>query len=123
MTVKGATFAAAVAAMAMTPAARQPAEPAAPRPEPRLGDVRQLTSGGENAESYFSPDGRRLIFQTTPAGGGRDQIYTVNVDGSGRTRVSTGTGRTTCGYFYPNGSDILFASTHGASPECPPKPA
>ena len=39
--------------MAMTPAARQPAEPAAPRPEPRLGDVRQLTSGGENAESVF----------------------------------------------------------------------
>ena len=63
-----------------------------------------------------------MIFQTTPAGGGCDQIYTVNVDGSGRTRVSTGTGRTTCGYFYPNGSDLLFASTHGASPECPPKP-
>jgi TolB protein len=124
MTVKGATFAAAVAAMAMTmtSAEGQPAGPAAPAPERRLGDVRQLTSGGENAESYFSPDGKRLIFQTTPAGGGCDQIYTVNVDGSGRTRVSTGTGRTTCGYFYPDGTELLFASTHGASPECPPRP-
>jgi TolB protein len=133
MTVKGATLATAVAAIALTLALSaveglslsaiegQPAGPAA-APERRLNNVRQLTSGGENAESYFSPDGRRLIFQTTPAGGACDQIYTVNLDGSERTRVSTGTGRTTCGYFYPNGSELLFASTHGASPECPPKP-
>ena len=38
-------------------------------------------------------------------------------------QVSTGTGRTTCGYFYPGGKQILFASTHEASPACPPKPS
>jgi len=36
--------------------------------------------------------------------------------------VSTGKGRTTCSYFFPAGDKILFSSTHGASPECPPKP-
>ena len=33
----------------------------------------QLTFGGENAEAYFSPDGKQLIFQSTRDGGGCDQ--------------------------------------------------
>jgi len=36
--------------------------------------------------------------------------------------VSTGKGRTTCGYFFPAGDRILFSSTHEASPDCPPRP-
>ena len=90
--------------------------------ETHLKNLRMLTDGGENAEAYFSSDGQRLIFQATPPSGGCDQIYTMNVDGSRRTRVSTGQGRTTCAYFYPDGKTILYGSTHGASPECPPKP-
>lgn len=31
--------------------------------ERRLRNLRQLTSGGENAEAYWSPDGARLIYQ------------------------------------------------------------
>jgi dipeptidyl aminopeptidase/acylaminoacyl peptidase len=27
-----------------------------------LSNIRQLTSGGTNAEAYWSPDGKRLIF-------------------------------------------------------------
>lgn len=91
--------------------------------EIHLKNIRQLTFGGENAEAYFSPDGRRLIFQSTRPGAGCDQIFTINVDGSGERRVSTGTGRTTCGYFYPSGTDILFASTHETDVACPPKPS
>jgi TolB protein len=120
MNVKGATLAAALAVSSMISGGESSS--LLLQPETRLSQIRQLSSGGENAEAYFSPDGRRLIFQTTPAGGGCDQIYTINVDRSARTRVSTGKGRTTCGYFYPNGETILFASTHAASPECPPKP-
>jgi Tol biopolymer transport system component len=90
--------------------------------EKHLRNIRQLTHGGENAEAYFSPDGKRLIFQSTRSGVPCDQIYTINVDGTGERRVSTGEGRTTCGYFYPGGQEILYASTHGAGPECPPKP-
>src|SRR5687768_6462022 len=80
--------------------------------ERHLRNVRKLTSGGENAEAYFSADGTRLIFQATRAGYPCDQIYTMRLDGSEQKRISTGTGRTTCGYFYPAGDEILFASTH-----------
>jgi Tol biopolymer transport system component len=91
--------------------------------ERHLTNIRQLTSGGENAEAYFSPDGTRLIFQSTREGYPCDQIYSMKIDGTDLRRVSTGTGRTTCGYFYPGGRQILFASTHETSPACPPRPS
>ena len=91
--------------------------------ERHLRNIRQLTFGGENAEAYFSPDGTHLIFQSTREGHACDQIFTMKIDGSEVKRVSTGTGRTTCGYFYPGGKDILFASTHKADAACPPKPS
>ena len=46
----------------------------------------------------------------------------MNMDGSDQHMVSTGKGRTTCSYFYPDGKKILYASTHLASAECPPRP-
>src|SRR4051794_29770064 len=49
--------------------------------EKHLRNLKQLTFGGENAEAYFSPDGRKLIFQSTRAGHECDQIYTMNIDG------------------------------------------
>jgi TolB protein len=91
--------------------------------EKHLRNIRQLTHGGENAEAYFSSDGKRLIYQSTRGGYPCDRIFTINIDGTGDKLVSTGTGRTTCGYFYPGGKEILFASTHEAGPVCPPKPS
>lgn len=91
--------------------------------ETHLEDVRQLTFGGENAEAYFSADGAWLVFQSTPERGrGCDQIYIMRTDGTGRRRVSNGTGRTTCGYFFPGGDRLLFSSTHVAAESCPPPP-
>lgn len=90
--------------------------------EKHLRNIKQLTFGGENAEAYFSADGRKLIFQSTRDGRECDQIYTMNVDGSGLKLVSTGTGRTTCSYFFPNLGRILFSSTHLGSKDCPPRP-
>jgi Tol biopolymer transport system component len=90
--------------------------------EKHLRNIRQLTDGGENAEAYFSADGKRLIFQSTRDGYPCDQIYEINVDGTGLKRLSTGKGRTTCSYIFPNGKRILYSSTHVASPDCPPKP-
>ena len=52
--------------------------------EKHLRNLKQLTFGGENAEAYFSSDGKQLIFQSTRDGRGCDQIYTMNVDGSNR---------------------------------------
>src|SRR5919107_5175927 len=93
------------------------AQPAAERVaaspgERHLVDIRQLTHGGENGEAYFSADGRRLIFQSTRDGRSCDQQYVMNVDGSHVRRVSNGTGKTTCGYFYERDRRIFFASTH-----------
>src|SRR5947207_5547252 len=99
----------------------QPRAPAAG--ERHLRNIRQLTHGGENAEAYFSPDGTHVIFQSTRDGYPCDQIYTMKIDGTDLRRVSTGMGRTTCGYFYPGGKEILFASTHETGRECPPKPS
>jgi TolB protein len=90
--------------------------------ERRLQNIRQLTFGGENAEAYFSPDGKKLIFQSKRDGRGCDQIYTMNIDGSDVRMVSTGDGRTTCSYFMNKGKKIIYASTHLASRECPPNP-
>jgi Tol biopolymer transport system component len=90
--------------------------------EKRLRNVRQLTFGGENAEAYFSGDGRSLIFQSKRDGRQCDQIYTMRADGSDVRMVSTGAGATTCSYVFPSGKRILYASTHLASADCPPAP-
>ena len=90
--------------------------------EKRLRNIKQLTNGGENAEAYFSFDGKRLIFQSKRDGRGCDQIYTMNADGSNVRMASSGEGRTTCSYFLKNGKKILYASTHGGKKECPPNP-
>ncbi|HEX7153093.1 MAG TPA: M20/M25/M40 family metallo-hydrolase [Thermoanaerobaculia bacterium] len=91
--------------------------------EQHLADVRQLTFGGENAEAYFSPDGKKLIYQSTAERGGCDQQYILDLETGESKRVSSGKGRTTCGYFaYPKGERILYASTEAASAECPPPP-
>ncbi|HEX8353160.1 MAG TPA: hypothetical protein VF611_09690 [Pyrinomonadaceae bacterium] len=90
--------------------------------EKRLRNVRQLTDGGENAEAYFSADGRSLIFQSKRAGVECDQIYTMRADGTDVRMVSTGKGRTTCSYIFPRGGRILYSSTHLADAKCPPPP-
>ncbi len=85
-----------------------------------LTNILQLTSGGENAEAYWSPDGKRLVFQSTRGESKCDQIYIMNADGSDQHMVSTGKGRTTCGYFLADGKHIVYGSTHLAAPGCPP---
>ncbi|HEX8183213.1 MAG TPA: hypothetical protein VF747_00630 [Blastocatellia bacterium] len=90
--------------------------------EKHLRNIRQLSFGGENAEAYFSADGKKLIYQSTHGGMECDQIFTMNVDGSAAKMVSTGKGRTTCSFFSTDGKRIIYSSTHLASATCPPKP-
>ena len=90
--------------------------------EKHLRNLKQLTFGGENAEAYFSSDGKKLIFQSTREGHECDQIYTMNIDGSDVKMVSTGDGRTTCSYFLPGDKRILYSSTHLGGKQCPPRP-
>lgn len=88
----------------------------------RLQNIRQLTHGGQNAEAYWSPDGERLVFQSTRDDLQCDQIFVMRADGSDVRMVSTGKGATTCGYFTPDGKELVYASTHAAGDECPARP-
>lgn len=90
--------------------------------ERHLKNIKQLTFGGENAEAYFSFDGRQLIFQSKRDGRDCDQIYSMSVDGSNVRMVSNGEGRTTCAFFFKDGKKVLYASTFGGKKECPPNP-
>jgi len=90
--------------------------------EIHLTNIRQLTSGWVDAEAYFSFDETRLIFQSTRDSFQCDQIFTMNTDGSNVKLVSTGKGRTTCAYFLPGDTQIIYASTHLSADTCPPHP-
>lgn len=91
--------------------------------ETHLSEIRQLTFGGENAEAYWAPNGRELVFQSTREPYGCDQIFRLAVDApESLTLVSTGIGRTTCAYFSADGGRIVYSSTHLAEKACPPVP-
>ena len=88
--------------------------------ERHLANLRQLTFGGENAEGYFSFNEKMVTFQSTHPPYQCDQQFTLDL-ATGTTRlVSTGRGRTTCGYFMPGDTTLLFASTHEHLETCPP---
>ena len=99
--------------------------------EKHLRNVKQLTFGGDNAEAYWSLDGKSISFQSNNQAWGLqcDQIFYLNVDDSkqyGERKpqlISTGKGRTTCAFFLPDNKSILFASTHLGGANCPPEPA
>jgi TolB protein len=96
--------------------------------EAHLKNVQQLTFGGDNAEAYWSYDGKWLVFQRTNIKDGIpcDQIFVGKVPKKGETfnykMVSTGKGRTTCAFFTKDGKHIVYASTHLGSDACPPTP-
>jgi len=79
-----------------------------------LSNIRQITEGFTKAgEGYFSPDGQTIVYQAISPGYPFYQIYSQRLaDGALPHRISTGHGRTTCSYFSPDGSQILFASSH-----------
>ncbi len=95
--------------------------------ERHLKNIRQLTFGGDNAEAYFSFDDRYLVFQASNEDWGADcdQIFYMPITGYSGAQppmVSTGMGRTTCSYFLPGDTTILYASTHLADENCPETP-
>jgi Tol biopolymer transport system component len=97
--------------------------------EKHFEELKQLTFGGDNAEAYWSFDDSKLVFQANnPAWNVNcDQIYvtdwqTANMQNTPPKMVSTGFGRTTCSYFLPGDSTVLYASTHLGDSLCPKVP-
>jgi TolB protein len=90
--------------------------------EKHLKNIKMLTDDGENAEAYLSFDEKKLIFQSNHGGLPCDQIFIMNIDGTKKRMVSTGKGKTTCSYFLPEDTSIIYASTHFTGEDCPPPP-
>jgi Tol biopolymer transport system component len=79
-----------------------------------LSRIRRLTVEGRRAgEGYWSKDGRQLVFQSEREPGNPFyQIYLMDMASGDVTRISPGTGKTTCSFINPETGDVLFASTH-----------
>ncbi|SVE55371.1 uncharacterized protein METZ01_LOCUS508225, partial [marine metagenome] len=79
-----------------------------------LSRVRQLTlEGRRSGEGYFSPDGKNIIFQSEREPGNPFyQIYTMSLESGDVSRVSPGSGKTTCSFFRPGADEVLFATSH-----------
>lgn len=92
--------------------------------EKHLKNVTQLTFGGENAEAYWNFGDSRLTFQhhDIPHGLLCDQIFLINPSDTSKKLLSTGKGRTTCSFFLPGDSTVLYASTHLYGDTCPAEP-
>ncbi len=98
--------------------------------ETHLKNIRQLTWGGDNAEAYFSYDGKSLCMQSNNKKWDLecDQIFNIEIDkavGDSTYRpalISTGKGRTTCSYYLKDNKHILYASTHAGGEACPEVP-
>ena len=86
--------------------------------EVRLKDVKKLTTR-QAAEAYFSFDDQKIIFQSRRAPHDCDQQYIMNADGSDMKLLSSGLGQTTCGHFFPDGSRVIYSSTHEHDASCP----
>ena len=97
--------------------------------EIHIKNIKQLTFGGDNAEAYWSFDDSKLVFQAKNEKWGAlcDQIYITKANNYNMgteipKQISTGFGRTTCSYFLPGDTNIIYASTHLADSLCPKEP-
>ena len=95
--------------------------------ESHFKNIIQLTSGGDNAEAYWSFDSKRASFQrTNPKEGiNCDQIFmglvpTNNTESFTYKLISGNKGRTTCSFFTKDGAHIIYASTKNGADDCPP---
>lgn len=79
-----------------------------------IGPYKQLTFvGSKSGEGYFSADGKKMIFQSE-----REpknpfyQMYIMDLISGKTSRVSTGEGKTTCGWIHPSLKKVMWSSTH-----------
>ena len=114
-TILAAVLAAALAAVPATPTRAQDAGINAGIDENTFLDRsrRLIYEGRRSGEGYFSANGKSLVFQSERRPENPFyQIYLLDLATGDTREVSTGAGKTTCAFIRPNGSEILFGSTH-----------
>src|SRR3954470_8767250 len=113
-TSRNALAAMVLAAPILTGLAVAAQDPAPNQERDFLSRVRRLTVEGRRAgEGYWSPDGKRLVFQSEREPGNPFyQIYVLDLATGETKRISNGAGKTTCAFFRPGTDEIEFASTH-----------
>lgn len=83
-------------------------------PNNTIGQARQITFEGPRAgEGYFSADGQHMIFQSERhAGNPFYQMYLMDMKTGKTSLISTGQGKTTCGWIHPSSKKVMWSSTH-----------
>ena len=79
-----------------------------------ISDIEQVSTQGVRAgEGYYDVSGKHITFQSEQYPDNPFyQIYTKNLKTGKTELVSTGLGKTTCSWFHPDSSRVLFSSTH-----------
>lgn len=83
-------------------------------PNSLITNKKQITFvGPRSGEGYFSADGKKMIYQSEREPGNPFyQMFILDFETGKSTRVSTGTGMTTCGWIHPNLKKVMWSSTH-----------
>lgn len=85
------------------------------------GGARRVTANPEsnlsavNSNAVWSPDNKKLAFVSNRDG--NDEIYVINVDGSGLTRLTNNPASDTHPTFSPDGTRIAFESNRDGRPQ------
>jgi Tol biopolymer transport system component len=98
-----------------TSSSAQTAEPVfTDTPNTAISSPRQITfAGPKSGEGYFSADGKKMIFQSERyAGNPFYQMYVMDLETGKVDLISTGKGKTTCGWIHPSLKKLMYSSTH-----------
>lgn len=73
--------------------------------------TRLTTDPSIDVSGSFSPDGRKIVFNSDR--GGSPQLYTMNANGTNKKRISFGKGRYSAPVWSPRGDKIAFVKSQG----------
>jgi Tol biopolymer transport system component len=100
-------------ARAQSPATISPEKGFVDGPNTLVSAARQITfEGPKSGEGYFSADGKKMIFQSERYPGNPFyQMYVMDLETGKIDLISSGKGKTTCGWIHPSLKKLLFSST------------
>ena len=79
-----------------------------------IQNSKQITFvGSRSGEGYFNADGSKMIYQSErDEGNPFYQMYLLDFKTGKSSRISNGSGMTTCGWIHPNNKKVMWSSTH-----------